>query len=62
MTLSSPDARLHSAVGSTFDSRAGGPELDTDLDNILLFLLPLIKEGQLSLTGERMCRKYWLTA
>ena len=24
--------------------------------------LPLIQEGQLSITGERMCTKYWLTA
>ena len=26
------------------------------------FLLPLIQEGQLSVTGEGMCTKYWLTA
>ena len=26
------------------------------------FLLPLIQEGQLSVTGENMCTKYWLTA
>ena len=25
-------------------------------------LLPLIQEGHLSVTGESMCRKYWLTA
>ena len=30
--------------------------------NILLFLLPLFQEGQLSVTGESMCTKYWLTA
>ena len=30
--------------------------------NILSFLLPLIQEGQLSVTGESMCTKYWLTA
>ena len=30
--------------------------------HILLFLLPLIQEGQLSVTGESMCTKYWLTA
>ena len=28
----------------------------------LPFLLPLIQEGQLSVTGESMCTKYWLTA
>ena len=29
---------------------------------ILSFLLPLFQEGQLSVTGESMCTKYWLTA
>ena len=24
------------------------------------FLLPLFQEGQLSVTGESMCTKYWL--
>ena len=28
----------------------------------LSFLLPLIQEGQLSVTGENMCAKHWLTA
>ena len=31
-------------------------------DNILSFLLLLIQKGQLSVTGESMCTKYWLTA
>ena len=26
------------------------------------FHLPLFQEGQLSVTGESMCTKYWLTA
>ena len=30
--------------------------------HIISFLLPLIQEGQLSVTGESMCTKYWLTA
>ena len=30
--------------------------------NILSFLLPLFQEGQLSVTGESMCTKNWLTA
>ena len=38
---------------SKFDTRSG---------NILSFLLPLFQEGQLSVTGESMCTKYWLTA
>ena len=36
--------------------------LDTQSGNILSFLLPLFQEGQLSVTGESMCTKYWLTA
>ena len=39
-----------------------GPEFDTRSGNILSFLLPLFQEGQLSVTGESMCTKYWLTA
>ena len=39
-----------------------GPGFNTQSGNILLFLLPLFQEGQLSVTGESMCRKYWLTA
>ena len=27
-----------------------------------LFIFPLIQEGQLSVTGESTCTKYWLTA
>ena len=41
---------------------AGGPGFDTRSGNILSFLLPLFQEGQLSVTGESMCTKYWLTA
>ena len=50
------------AVGSTSDSRATGPGFDTRSGYILLFLFPVIQEGQLSVTGESMCMKYWLTA
>ena len=50
------------AVGSASDSRARGPGFDTQYGNILSFLLPLVQEGQLSVTGESMCTKYWLTA
>ena len=51
-----------SAVSSTSHSRARGPGLDTQSGHILSFLLPLIQEGQLSVTGECMCMKNWLTA
>ena len=44
------------------DSRARGPRFDTRSGHILLFLLLLIQEGQLSFTGGSMCSKYWLTA
>ena len=53
---------LHSAVGSASNSRARGPGFDTQSGHILSFLLSLIQEGQLSVTGESMCTKYWLTA
>ena len=51
-----------SAIGRTPDSEVRGSEFDTRSSNILLFLLPLFHEGQLSVTGESMCMKYWLTA
>ena len=50
---------------------ASGPEFDPHVRHILLWrlghenistailLLPLIQEEQLSVTGERMCTKYW---
>ena len=50
------------ALGSTSDSRAKGPRFDTQSGHILSFLLLLIQEGQLSVTVESMCMKYWLTA
>ena len=52
------DLNLHPAS----DSRARGPGFDTRFGHILSFLLPLIEEGQLSVTVESMCTKYWLTA
>ena len=42
--------------------RKSGPGFDTRSGNILSFLLPLFQEEQLSVTGESMCTKYWLTA
>ena len=52
----------HSAIGRAPDSPVRGPGFDTRSGNILSFLLPLFQEGQLSVTGESMCTKYWLTA
>ena len=43
-------------------SEVRGPGFDTRSGNILSFLLPLFQEGQLSVTGESVCTKYWLTA
>ena len=43
-------------------SESGVLGTDTRSGNILSFLLPLFQEGQLSVTGESMCTKYWLTA
>ena len=50
------------AVGRAPDSLVRGPGFDTRSGHILLFLLPLFQERQLSVTGESMCTKYWLTA
>ena len=44
-----------SAVGSASDSRARGPGFDARPGYILSFLLLLIQEGQLSVTGESVC-------
>ena len=56
------EAGPRSAVGSASDSRARGPGFDIRSGHILSFLLPLIQDGQLSVTGKSMCTKYWLTA
>ena len=56
------DAGPRSAIGRAPDSYVRGPGFDTRSGNILSFLLPLFQEGQLSVTGESMCTKYWLTA
>ena len=37
-------------------------KFDTRSGHILSFLLLLIQEGQLSVSGKNMCTKYWLTA
>ena len=55
-------ARPLSAIGRAPDSSVRGPGFDTWSGNILSFLLPLFQEGQLSVTGQSMCTKYWLTA
>ena len=58
MTRAGP--RSH--FGRAPDSKVRGPGYDTRSGNILSFLLPLFQEVQLSVTGEGMCTKYWLTA
>ena len=62
-----------SSIGSEFAWHACGPEFDPHVRHILswrlghenistaILPLPLIQEEQLSVTGERMCTKYWLT-
>ena len=59
---SSEQAGPCSAIGRSPDSYVGDPGFDTRSGNILSFLLPFFQEGQLSVTGESMCTKYWLTA
>ena len=60
-----------SSIGSEFAWHASGPEFDPHVRHILSWRLghenistatlplPLIQEEQLSVTGERMCTKYW---
>ena len=60
-----------SSIGSVFAWHASSPEFDPQVRHILswrlghenistaVFPLPLIQEEQLSVTGERMCTKYW---
>ena len=49
-------------VSSVSDLRARGPGFNTWSGHILSFFLPLIQEGQLSVTygSTCMCTKYWL--
>ena len=63
-----------SSIGSEFAWHANGLEFDPHVRHILswrlghenismaILPLPLIQEEQLSVTGERMCAKYWQTA
>ena len=37
-------------------------EIEHEVISMVIFLLLLIQEGLLSVTGESMCMKYWLTA
>ena len=37
-------------------------EIGHEIISTAILSLPLIQVGQLSVTGERMCIKYWLTA
>ena len=60
-----------SSIGSESAWHASGPEFDPHVRYILswrlghenistaILPLPLIQEEQLSVTGERMCTKYW---
>ena len=60
-----------SSIGSMSACHADGPEFNPHVQHILswrfdhenismaILPLPLIQEEQLSVTGERMCTKYW---
>ena len=53
----SPEAGRRSAVGRAPDSKVRGSGFDTRSGYILSFLLPLIQEGQLSVTGKSMVNR-----
>ena len=60
-----------SSIGNVSAWHASGPDFDPHVRHILLWRLghenistailplPLIQKEQLSVTGERMCTKYW---
>ena len=37
-------------------------EIYHEMISMVILPLPLIQEGQMSVSGESMCTKYWLTA
>ena len=65
---------LGSSVGCSLDWWSGGREftapvrqhsfveIDHEIFSTVILSLPLIQEGKLSVTCERMCTEYWLTA
>ena len=50
------------AVGRAPDSWVRGYVFDTRSGGVLSFLLPLFREGRLSVAGEGVCAGCWLTA
>ena len=56
------NAGPRSAVGSASDSRVSVPRFDTRSGDIFSFLLPLIYEELMSVTGECMFTNYWFIA
>ena len=61
--LARSDARTAwKAVGRGFDPHARhilSWRFGHEKNSVTILSLPLIQEGQLSVTGERMCTKYW---
>ena len=67
-------AGLSSSVGCALDWWSGGREfkapvwqhsfveIDHEIFSTAILSLPLSQEGKLSVTCERMCTEYWLTA
>ena len=62
LLFTSIKAGQRSTVGRASDSRTKSRRFDTRSGHTLSFLLPLVQEGHLSVTGESMCTKYWLIA
>ena len=62
INLERKNAGPRSAVDRVPDSYLRCPGFDTQSGHIPSFLLQLIPDEQLSVTGESMCTKYWLTA
>ena len=52
-------SRVRSSSPATFFRRES--EIGHEIISMAILFLPLIQVGQLSVTGEKMCTKYWLT-
>ena len=57
-----PSSSTYNSKAERFVRNCHGKNTMYKNTHILSFLLPLFQEGQLSVTGESMCTKYWLTA
>ena len=56
-----PPGMQQSQVQSSSPAKHSFVEIDHEIISMAILSLPLIQVGQLSVTGVRMCTKYWST-